>query len=532
MGVKALRCPRCDKVFHFRPGSGKQPLAPKVDVELAGPLPPGSVRPPTTMPASSPPPRPLSGNIVTPSVPGRHRQKVSGGLRSVMPALIVVGIAVVLVLGGFFMFRTSRAERGAAVEDPVTPVRILNGKVVTLDRRQEQAFRLTLPAEVWTTDPTKKALRPVVALKQTDADVWLAVAVKDYGPHRPRDAELMQEAVGRLEKYFGDNLELGARAEPEELAGVPVQRLEFKGMVDKVVWHGDCRLLTHQGLGYWLFVAAPRLAAAREAWAELQQSRTRGFAVATDREGWTEQPLPTETFRGERCELRAPQGVWTKFKATAEDERGDLLLVGRDVRETDATLKNVKNATILVLVFDKSQPSLGETLKRARDHIQAKKQSEDKDYKLGPAADQPGSEPEAIGDRRGMIVELKLLHGTEPRRYILLAVLQEAEAAYAMRCECSWEYRQIWQSEFRDLLRTFRLRKPAAPIPRTAPTLIGAAARQARATEQAWSARPPVAARPCPGRGRGVAARRPGPSRVGRSASVAGHSGNDGCHGS
>jgi hypothetical protein len=48
------------------------------------------------------------------------------------------------------------------------------------------------------------------------------------------------------------------------------------------------------------------------------------------------------------------------------------------------------------------------------------------------------------------------VEGLRGRRYVLLAVTTDAQAVYAVVCECHWEHRAIWQSEFRELLRTFR----------------------------------------------------------------------------
>jgi hypothetical protein len=482
-GASSLTCPRCGTIFRFRPSSGapaspaaaampravvQPPVAPRampgglrasqVDVELlAGPTPPAAI------PVAGPPAAGPAEGIVPASVVERHRRKDPGSRLSLVMGLLVAGIVVAMILGGYFMFM-NRNSRGLSTSagnpgEPGEAAHTINAKVWTLDKRHEQAFRLILPPDTWKVDKTKTGLRPLVALRRSDPDVWLAVAAQDYGVHRPRDAELMQQAMGRLEKYFGDNLELAARPEAREFVGEPAQVLEFKGMANSAVWHGECYALTHHGIGYWLFVAAPTVAQARAALAELQQTRGKGFMPITDREGRTEQPLPTETFKGDRCELSATEGVWTKFRASDEDERGDLLLLGRDRKEADDIVKNVKNATILVLVFDKAAASLNDALKLARDHVEAKYKAENKDYTLAPANDQHGPELETIAGLPGKVAALKLLSGADPRKYVLLAVTQDTGKVYALRGECNWEHRQVWQSDFRDLLKTFRLKK-------------------------------------------------------------------------
>jgi hypothetical protein len=426
-------------------------VAELVDVEPAAILPPAS-------PMALRPVEPFAGDIVSPSLHhGRRPRRARDRLSTLVP-LAGAATAVALIVGGYIAFRLYRTQRGGNGADGSASSWIINGKVLTRQGRQEPAFRLALTPDVWTMDTTKKALRAVVAIKRSDPDVWLAVAAQDYGVHRPRDSELLQDAVRRLEKYFGENLELAAKPEVKELAGRPAQALEFKGMADAAIWHGECYALTERGIGYWLFVAAATLEAARDTLAGIQQQGN-GFALAATRDGWMEQPLPTETFKGTRCELKAAAGVWTKFKATDEDDRGDLFLVGRDQKETDPTVRNLKNATVLVLVLEKPQLDLNDALKLARDYLEMRKQEDNKDYKLVPSSAQEGPETQAIGDGPGKIVELKLLKGDEPRKYVLLAVAAEPHAVYVLRCECNWQHRQIWQSDFRDLLRTFRVLK-------------------------------------------------------------------------
>src|SRR5262249_53661749 len=146
---------------------------------------------------------------------------------------------------------------------------------------------LTLPGDTWATDTaTRKDLGATVALKRRD-HVWLAVAAQDYGTKPPPDAELLREARERLKNHFRDNLETKA-AQPGQLAGLPAQRLEFRGQRNQVASHGECWLLSQQGIGYWVFVWSDELEKARHALAELQRG-AQGFAVTAERKEWKEQ---------------------------------------------------------------------------------------------------------------------------------------------------------------------------------------------------------------------------------------------------
>jgi len=168
---------------------------------------------------------------------------------------------------------------------------------------------------------------------------------------------------------------------------------------------------------------------------------------------------PTVTLHGDRSELDVPVGFWTKYKADEEDEQGDLFLRGSDPKEKDEVLKTIKSATVLVVVLDKTEANLQAAGDIVRDRLEKQLKMEDKAYKVVPASERPPAESEMVGDRPGRILEFKIQKGEEPRKYVLLGIVNDPEALYAIRCTCNWEYRQVWQSEFRDLLKSFRVRK-------------------------------------------------------------------------
>ncbi len=64
-----------------------------------------------------------------------------------------------------------------------------------------------------------------------------------------------------------------------------------------------------------------------------------------------------------------------------------------------------------------------------------------------------------IGDRPGRVIDLKVLFGDEPKRYFFLAVVNDPDTAYGIVCESTWESRQIWRSDFVDILRTMKIKK-------------------------------------------------------------------------
>src|SRR5205807_5846304 len=116
-------------------------------------------------------------------------------------------------------------------------------------------------------------------------------------------------------------------------------------------------------------------------------------------------------------------------------------------------------ATVLVVVFDKTDADLAAAAKMVQERLAMQRQAQDKSARLVPLSEGPPPGPARVGQQRGQIVELKLQNGQEPRSYLLLAVVKTADALYAIRCECNWEHRQAWQGAFRELLQSFKVMK-------------------------------------------------------------------------
>ena len=48
----------------------------------------------------------------------------------------------------------------------------------------------------------RKRLSAITVWKSKETEGWFAVAVRDYGMARPREAELLRTGIERLEQYF------------------------------------------------------------------------------------------------------------------------------------------------------------------------------------------------------------------------------------------------------------------------------------------------------------------------------------------
>ena len=124
-----------------------------------------------------------------------------------------------------------------------------------------------------------------------------------------------------------------------------------------------------------------------------------------------------------------------------------------------AVPKNMNYKNITDLENLKIATSYSRLLKK---YLEDKKQEESKDYKLELAGD--GNDQTElgisgpVGNRPGRILECKLLRGDTPTRFWMLAVANDGDHVYVIRCECNWENRQIWREEFLELLRSVKFK--------------------------------------------------------------------------
>jgi hypothetical protein len=393
------------------------------------------------------------GTLVRP----RHYRKKKWGWKKY--TLLTVTLLVLGSLGATAYLNYSTLKAYLPDPAPSIPLEIFPVLVRNLKSADEKAFKISVPQHTWEHDKEiRLGLAAHVALHHREQDIWVAATAKDYGTQKPRDAELLNEAIDRLKQFYSDSLELDDKAVPVTLAGQSGQRLRFKGQFKTVPHYGECYMIAHHGFGYWFFIGAPTFPEAQKALEDFQAGGL-GFTFVTERRGWREQPPKMDTFTGVKYPyaLSAPQGAWDKFLALDEDEAADLFLLGQHRKENE----NRKNASILTMILPK-QENLKEAMKFTRNYVEEKRKEENKSYKLVASLQEEESEPgqkAEIGNRPGRIAELRVLLGDEAKRYMVLAVINEADNLFAIRCECPWESRQIWRQEFFDVIATVKLRK-------------------------------------------------------------------------
>jgi hypothetical protein len=372
--------------------------------------------------------------------------------------LFAVGFAafiVIAIIGTLWLVLRFKGVSNVFSPDGDTYI----GKIRNSKNESEAVYKLVLPKNSWSVDAEiARRFDAHAAWKSRDNDFWFALCVKDYGMHKPRDAEMLRLGIDKLEAYFGTDMELDAKAQAVTFGALPAQKLRFRGVVKEAKWLGDCYMFFNNGIAYWLFIASPDEKVIDHFAGELPDKHV---FVESERRGWREQPPPTETFASAegQLDMTAPKGVWEKAVDPKNvDANGILSLAGRYLREKD----NKKNALLIVFTMEKKD-DLKATLKAAREHLEAREKDSNERAKIMHAAEDGQTEAgtlEDVGNRRGRTIDLKLQIGDEPepQRYYLLSVVNEPDVCYAILCECSWKSRPIWRQDFLDVLRTLRLK--------------------------------------------------------------------------
>ena len=460
-GASSLECPRCGTRFHFSasaavsdapsPAPGATPQVEPVPVQpssrsrseargaAAGPQ---AVAPDSAGTAFSLPAEALLARA------RRVRGRPPWSLR-----LLRVGVVLAVAgLGVWWLVALAipwyREQWGSGP----------NGASSSLVTSKPANCQFTIPAsKKWAKD---EAVRPfgvatLVGMRRADPNGWLSLAAHDYGRTMPRQAELVDMTVHRLEDSFR-NLEWNQRAEAP-MGGQRALHLVFQGLANHVLMSGDCYILAYKGIVYWFVVWGPVDSAelSREEWDEARK----GFALLKEREGWKENPPEEATFRGTKAGyvLRDTQGgLWKDWPKPADfDPAADMLLQAED-KEDAKGVDRKGRAAVLVL---EPAGDLAQAVRNARAHVEKQQKQ------IYPATTMtvvlaPGGAEDAeamVGDVKGHLVKLHVKNTAGRERLLWLAVVQQPEHVLVVECECDWRRRSLWEADFKNLLSTFSL---------------------------------------------------------------------------
>ena len=476
-GASSLVCPRCGTVFQFgsppaapsrSSTSGKKPAPPSVKPPVAPPRIPPRAAVPIAQPVSAGkgPPAPASGaepssaalnfnstpELVMPRGRRKAQKTAKGGVLSWI-AFVVVGVLgpTAVVWGGiwlFFYLKSSFTEQEA-------------GRIAEVYNS-----RFNWPDKPWTRDTDlQMRLHVHIGMIARTRNSGMALLFKDYKDRMPSDAEMLDDALGKLRSYFrGLEWELKSPDTKPRLAGRPAQVLEFQGVdADEVTMNGECYMTAFRGYGYWFFTWVPlgereiNRESIQTEWRQLRQRLT----LLDGRKGWTERPPESEKIAGKKAtyQLAYVKELWTREPADNYDPPVDLVLKGHEPDPERRPLAG-KDATVQVLVLPK-QANLKAAAAAARDHV---KQRERKLYErttLEPMKDKHGAEIDRaadIGTEHGHLSKFRMKNTEDLERYLLIAVVNRPEGVVAIVGDCLWERHDFWDQEMMALLKTFKVK--------------------------------------------------------------------------
>ncbi len=477
-GATNLVCPRCGAVFQFRaaaaPKSGPPPLpaAPKPandspaakalprgmpplpsrPVRPAVPLPP--IAPPVAVPVTAAPAVPAADfrfqstpNVVVPAVGHRPPPRPRSWVRiAVLAGLAIAGagLAVWAAIWIRHVLRDSDNQDSAA-------------RAVS-----EYNCQLEVPDAPWKEDKVLRIKLGVnLALSREKPRDNMGLYLRDYKTRSPSEAELVDEALGKLRAYLLTfEWELKPRTDGTRLDNQPALRVEFVGVDrEQVPVAGECCILAHRGFAYWFFTWGPD--ETKDTLAPEWQTLRRGFHLLNGREGWHEQPRPTDVVSGSKGSFRlsCARDLWKKQNAEEYGSTADVVLEGTD---PSGKPHAGKAALFYVFVLPKAD-SLKDAVAAARAYLDQRLREEEKHPKVKyeTVKEKGGIEADRDADVGAFPGHLVKLHvGGEDDvgfdRYMVLGVVSRPEGVLMFLGDCDWERRDFWEQEFTPLLSSLR----------------------------------------------------------------------------
>lgn len=381
----------------------------------------------------------------------RKPAKAAGGSTLSWILFFVIGVLgpTAVVWGGWWLYRYTRShltEQEAA--------------------RAADAYnaRFTWPSKPWVRDQNlQMRLHVHIGMIARARNEAMGLLFKDYKDRTPSDAEMLDEALGKLRSYFrGVEWELKPPNKQARLAGRPAQVFEFQGVdSEEVTMNGECYMTAFRGYGYWFFTWAPlgELEVNREPihaeWTQLRQR----LSLLEERKGWTAKPRESEKIAGKKAtyQIAYSKELWTRESAEDYDPQADVVLKGHEPVPERRPLAG-KDAVVQVLVLPR-QADLKAAAAAARDYV---KQREVKLYErtaLEPIKDKHGAEMDRaadIGTEHGHLSKFRMKNTEDLERYLLIAVVNRPEGVVAVVGDCLWERHDFWDQEMMALLKTFK----------------------------------------------------------------------------
>jgi hypothetical protein len=366
-------------------------------------------------------------------------------------AAVVVGISVGLAVWAGVKIRSSLPE---AAEDPVYA------------EAGNCRFDFT-NLDPWHRDERlQRRLHVNLVLSRSSPRSSMALLFKDYKTRTPGDAEMVEMALGKLGSYFSAlEREVKPRDADSKLAGRPTLRMEFEGNdPDSVAMFGECRMITWQGYGYWLFFWAPNDDDRDRVSTEWVPVRER-FSLLNRREGWVERPRARQRINGKkiRYSLSYPRDVWGPEEAADHDPLADIVLRGDEPDSQRNPVPPLERhasrvAWLKVLVLPSAE-NLTAASKAAHDYLLQRQKEEgypDTRIEAVPDKTASGERKANIGAVRGQLSRLHVINGENQERFVLMATVVRQEGVLVLLGDAPWERRDFWEQELLAIFNTLK----------------------------------------------------------------------------
>jgi hypothetical protein len=317
-------------------------------------------------------------------------------------------------------------------------------------RSQTLNFEFRLPNAAWgRDDPTQGRLRANLLLHRTKPEVWVALTVRDYKTRQPPMTELMDEGLRQLREFFRG---LAEEPRPEaDLAGRPAARFVFQGEVGDRLMTGECRVISHQGFGYWLACWCPA-DQVTDAQSEFVQMIDR-LSVLDQRPHWNPEQ---RTFTGPKGAFTLTDAslLWepTRSAPIDYDPRAELALIA-----TEKVASSYPDRKALVLVL--RLPAGAASAERAKAQLleREKEVYPDSSVRDVPPAGEPVTN--TVGSATGQVLTVEVTNRPERKRFVVLGVVPSPDGVLVIQAECDDNRRRLWEGEFRRLIGSFKLTK-------------------------------------------------------------------------
>ena len=292
-------------------------------------------------------------------------------------------------------------------------------------------------------------------IRHAKHDFWFAVVVEDHKVTKPRDADMLRFAIDKLESQFGDALELGAKAEPSKINGLPAQKIRVQGTNQvRPTGSAECHMFFKDGIAYYLFLASPDWAVVEISPIALPRKATSASKVETTRLAASNRsPMRIRSHPTASSQSAFPEAGSGNVTPNAQGRKtrtANSSSIRANIKEKG---QSAKTPSCSVLTIPKKRATSKEAMKAGREYLASKLKNDNDHFKIVHAAEVSEGQSELgtledIGNRRGRIVDLKKMFNEEAKRYYLMAVINEPDLAYVVICDCAWESRQIWRQDF------------------------------------------------------------------------------------